>query len=63
MAQGLTYSINKRPLRCAVVAHAFNPHTWEAKAGGFLSSRTAWSTELVPGQLGLYRKTLSRKLK
>jgi hypothetical protein len=28
-----------------VVAHAFNPSTWEAEAGGFLSSRTAWSTE------------------
>jgi hypothetical protein len=29
----------------AVVAHAFNPRTWEAEAGGFLSSRPAWSTE------------------
>jgi hypothetical protein len=29
----------------AVVAHAFNPSTWEAKAGRFLSSRLAWSTE------------------
>jgi hypothetical protein len=44
-----------------VVAHAFNPSTWEAEAGGFLSSRSAWSTELVPGQPGLYRETLSRK--
>ena len=26
---------------CAVVAHAFNPSTWEAEAGGFLSSRPA----------------------
>jgi hypothetical protein len=25
----------------AVVAHAFNPSTWEAEAGGFLSSRLA----------------------
>jgi hypothetical protein len=25
----------------AVVAHAFNPSTWEAEAGGFLSSRPA----------------------
>ena len=24
-----------------VVAHTFNPSTWEAEAGGFLSSRTA----------------------
>ncbi|XP_076799116.1 uncharacterized protein C3orf85 homolog [Arvicanthis niloticus] len=29
----------------AVVEHAFNPSTWEAEAGGFLSSRPAWSTE------------------
>jgi hypothetical protein len=28
-----------------VVAHTFNPSTWEAEAGGFLSSRPAWSTE------------------
>jgi major histocompatibility complex class I len=28
-----------------VVAQAFNPSTWEAEAGGFLSSRPAWSTE------------------
>jgi major histocompatibility complex class I len=29
----------------AVVVHAFNPSTWETEAGGFLSSRPAWSTE------------------
>jgi hypothetical protein len=28
-----------------VVAHAFDPSTQEAEAGGFLSSRPAWSTE------------------
>jgi major histocompatibility complex class I len=28
-----------------VVAHAFNPSTREAEAGGFLSLRPAWSTE------------------
>jgi hypothetical protein len=28
-----------------VVAHTFNPSTWEAEAGGFLSSRPAWSPE------------------
>jgi tellurite resistance protein TehA-like permease len=28
-----------------VVAHTFNPTTWEAEAGRFLSSRPAWSTE------------------
>jgi hypothetical protein len=31
--------------RQEVVAHTFNPSTWEAKAGGFLSSRPAWSIE------------------
>jgi hypothetical protein len=45
----------------AVVAHAFNPSTREAEAGGFLSSRPAWSTERVPGQPGLHREILSRK--
>jgi major histocompatibility complex class I len=28
-----------------VVVHAFNPSTWEAEAGRFLSLRPAWSTE------------------
>jgi major histocompatibility complex class I len=28
-----------------VVSHAFNPSTWEAEAGRFLSLRPAWSTE------------------
>ena len=49
---------NKQP---GVVAHAFNPSTWEAEEGGFLSSRPAWSTKWVPGQPGLYRETLSWK--
>jgi hypothetical protein len=35
------------------VVHAFNPSTWEAEAGEFLSSRPAWSTERVPRQPGL----------
>jgi hypothetical protein len=29
----------------AVVAHAFDPSTWEAEAGRFLSSKPVWSTE------------------
>jgi hypothetical protein len=32
-----------------MVAHAIDLSTWEAEAGGFLSSRPAWSTEWVPG--------------
>ncbi|WP_353803043.1 hypothetical protein, partial [Acinetobacter baumannii] len=43
------------------MAHAFNPSTWEAEAGGYLSSRPAWSTESVPGQPGLHRENLSQK--
>jgi hypothetical protein len=46
-----------------MVAHAFNSSTREAEAGGFLSSRPAWSTKWVPGQPGLHRETLSRKTK
>jgi hypothetical protein len=29
----------------AVVVHAFSHSAWEAEAGGFLSSRPAWSTK------------------
>jgi hypothetical protein len=32
-------------LEPSVVAQAFNPSTLEAKAGGFLSLRPAWSTK------------------
>jgi major histocompatibility complex class I len=28
-----------------VAAHAFDPSTWEAEAGRFLSLRPAWSTK------------------
>jgi hypothetical protein len=28
-----------------VVAHTFNPSTWEAEVVGFLRSRPAWSTK------------------
>jgi hypothetical protein len=46
-----------------VVVHAFNPSTWQAEAGGFLNSRPAWSTKLVPGEQEIYRETLSWKKK
>ena len=49
--------------RAVVVAHAFNPSTWEAEAGRFLSSRPAWSTEWVPGQPWLHRENLPWKQK
>ena len=37
------YKIGK--MSQAVVAHAFNPGTWETEASRFLSSRPVWSTE------------------
>jgi hypothetical protein len=37
--------VTKSSVVLGVVAHAFNPSTWEAEAGGFLSSRPAWSTK------------------
>jgi hypothetical protein len=61
--QLIQHRVLKRPSSPGVVAHAFNPSTREAEAGGFLSLRPAWSTEWVPGQRGLYRETLSRKTK
>ena len=54
--------VSKSKTSRAVMAHAFNPSAWEAEAGGFLSSRSAWSPEWVPGQPGLYRETLSQWL-
>jgi hypothetical protein len=33
-----------------VVVHAFNPSTWEAEAGRFLSLRPVWSTEFQGSQ-------------
>jgi hypothetical protein len=39
-----------------VVAHTFSPSTREAEAGGFLSSRPAWSTERVQDSQGYTEK-------
>jgi hypothetical protein len=38
-------SVKIPQLEPGVVAYTFNPSTWEAEAGGFLSSRLAWSTK------------------
>jgi len=43
-----------------MVVHTFNPSTWKAEAVASLSSGPAWSTECVPGQLGLHREILSK---
>jgi hypothetical protein len=45
------------------VAHSCNPSTLVAGAGGLQGLRAAWSTEQVPGQPGLHKKTLSQKSK
>jgi hypothetical protein len=37
--------LKKHSCKPGVVTHAFNPSTREAEAGGFLSSRPAWSTK------------------
>jgi hypothetical protein len=53
--------LSKVQQKPGMVAHTFNPSTWRTEAGGFLSSRPAWSTKGVPGQPGIYRETLSQK--
>jgi hypothetical protein len=39
------YDLKKKKKKPGVMAHACNPSTWEAEAGGFLSLRPAWSTK------------------
>ena len=47
----------------AVLAHAFNPSTWEAETGGFLSSRPAWFTEFQDSQGYTEKLCLEKKKK
>jgi hypothetical protein len=35
----------KKKKKLGSMAHAFNPSTWEAETGRFLSSRPIWSIE------------------
>jgi hypothetical protein len=56
----ISFKILEEP---GVVAHAFNPSTWEAEASRFLSLRPVWSIEFVPAQPGLHRETPSQKNK
>jgi hypothetical protein len=37
--------VKKHRAELGVVEHTFNPYTWEAEAGGFLSLRPIWSTK------------------
>jgi hypothetical protein len=47
-----------------VVVHAFNPSTWKAEAGGFLSSRPAWSTKVSSKTVrAIQRNPVSKKKK
>jgi hypothetical protein len=39
------FSLRRGKVMPGVVVHTFNHSTWEAEAGGFLSSRPAWSTK------------------
>ena len=57
----IKFKVWNKNIGWTVVTHAFDPSTWEAEVGRFLSSRPAWSTEWVPWQPGLYRETLSQK--
>ena len=45
------------------MAHALIPSTWESEEDGFFSSRPAWSTECLPGQPEIHRKSQSPKTK
>jgi hypothetical protein len=40
-----SYEVVKNGFHSAVVAHNFDPSTWETETGGFLSSRAAWFTK------------------
>jgi hypothetical protein len=44
-----------------VVEHVFNPSIQEAEAGGSLSLRPVWSSELISGQSGLHRNCLEKQ--
>jgi hypothetical protein len=51
-------------LKPGVVAHTFNPSTWEAEAGRFLSSRPAWSYKMSSRTArATQRKPVSKKKK
>jgi hypothetical protein len=52
----------KKFLMCrAVVVHAFNPSTWEAEAGRFLSSRPAWYKVSSRTARAIQRNPVSKK--
>jgi hypothetical protein len=50
-------------LQLGVVSHAFNPSTWEAEAGGFLSLRPARATQRNPVLKKQKKTTIKKKTK
>jgi hypothetical protein len=50
-------------MRPGMVAHAFNPSTLEAEAGGFLSLRPAWPTKYQDNQGYTEKSCLKNKNK
>jgi hypothetical protein len=55
--------MHRKTIMCQeVVAHAFNPSTWEAEVGWSLNSRPAWPTEWVLGHPRIHIKTVSQNV-
>jgi hypothetical protein len=46
-----------------MVVQAFNPRTWEAEAGGFLSLRPPWSTKVSSRTARAIEKSCLKKTK
>jgi hypothetical protein len=64
LSAGYVYSSKEKLLFIrAVVAHTFNPSTWEAEAGGFLNSRTARAIQRNPVSKNQKPKTKNQKPK
>jgi hypothetical protein len=53
----------KKKRKPGVVEYAFNPSTWEAEAGRFLSSRPAWSTKSSTTARAIQRNPVSKDQK
>jgi hypothetical protein len=53
----------KESMQPGVVVHTFNPSTWEAEAGGFLSLSPGWSTESSRTARATQRNPVSKNQK
>ena len=47
--------------KAGLVAHAFDPSTWKAEAGGSLTLRPGWSTEFEDSQCYTEKPCLKNK--